>query len=65
MKSKSLLSIGIVALCLTGTAAAEAPKFASGMLVDAQGMTGRIDRARGTETIVPQGGVVWVFALRR
>ena len=26
---------------------------------------GRIDRARGTETIVPQGGVVWVFALDR
>jgi alcohol dehydrogenase (cytochrome c) len=37
----------------------------SGWGVDAQGMTGRIDRFRGTETIVPQGGVVWVFALRR
>jgi alcohol dehydrogenase (cytochrome c) len=37
----------------------------SGWGVDAQGMQGRIDRARGTETIVPQGGVVWVFALRR
>jgi alcohol dehydrogenase (cytochrome c) len=37
----------------------------SGWGVDAQGMTGRIDRARGTETLVPQGGVVWVFALRR
>jgi alcohol dehydrogenase (cytochrome c) len=37
----------------------------SGWGVDAQGMTARIDRARGTETIVPQGGVVWVFALRR
>jgi alcohol dehydrogenase (cytochrome c) len=37
----------------------------SGWGVDAQGMTGRIDRARGTETIVPQGGVVWVFAVRR
>jgi alcohol dehydrogenase (cytochrome c) len=35
----------------------------SGWGVDAQGMTARIDRARGTETIVPQGGVVWVFAL--
>ena len=35
----------------------------SGWGVDAQGMTGRIDRARGTDTIVPQGGVVWVFAL--
>jgi len=35
----------------------------SGWGVDAQGMTGRIDKARGTETIVPQGGVVWVFAL--
>jgi len=37
----------------------------SGWGVDAQGMTGRIDRARNTETIVPQGGVIWVFALRR
>jgi alcohol dehydrogenase (cytochrome c) len=37
----------------------------SGWGVDAQGMLGRIDRARNTETIVPQGGVVWVFALRR
>ncbi|MBN1240892.1 MAG: methanol/ethanol family PQQ-dependent dehydrogenase [Gammaproteobacteria bacterium] len=37
----------------------------SGWGVDAQGMLGRIDRYRGTETIVPQGGVVWVFALRR
>ncbi|HLF11234.1 MAG TPA: methanol/ethanol family PQQ-dependent dehydrogenase [Gammaproteobacteria bacterium] len=37
----------------------------SGWGVDAQGMLGRIDRFRGTETIVPQGGVVWVFALRR
>jgi alcohol dehydrogenase (cytochrome c) len=37
----------------------------SGWGVDAQGMTARIDRARGTETIVPQGGVVWVFALAR
>jgi alcohol dehydrogenase (cytochrome c) len=37
----------------------------SGWGVDAQGMTARIDRARGTETIVPQGGVVWVFALPR
>ncbi|HJR70302.1 MAG TPA: PQQ-dependent dehydrogenase, methanol/ethanol family [Gammaproteobacteria bacterium] len=37
----------------------------SGWGVDAQAMTARIDTARGTETIVPQGGVVWVFALRR
>jgi alcohol dehydrogenase (cytochrome c) len=37
----------------------------SGWGVDAQGMTARVDRARGTETIVPQGGVVWVFALKR
>ncbi len=36
----------------------------SGWGVDAQGMLGRIDHARNTETIVPQGGVVWVFALR-
>jgi len=37
----------------------------SGWGVDAQGMLGRIDKARNTETIVPQGGVVWVFALRK
>jgi len=36
----------------------------SGWGVDAQGMLGRIDKARGTDTVVPQGGVVWVFALR-
>jgi alcohol dehydrogenase (cytochrome c) len=36
----------------------------SGWGVDAQGMLGRIDKFRGTDTIVPQGGVVWVFALR-
>lgn len=35
----------------------------SGWGVDAAGMTGRIDRQRGTRTYVPQGGVVWVFAL--
>ena len=35
----------------------------SGWGVDAQGMLTRIDKARGTETVVPQGGVVWVFAL--
>jgi len=37
----------------------------SGYGVDAAGMLRRIDQARGTETIVPQGGVVWVFALER
>lgn len=26
-------------------------------------MTRRIDQSRGTNTIVPQGGVIWVFAL--
>jgi len=35
----------------------------SGYGVDAQGMMRAIDRVRGTQTIVPQGGVVWVFAL--
>jgi len=35
----------------------------SGWGVDAQGMLGRIDKARGTDTVVPQGGVIWVFAL--
>jgi len=37
----------------------------SGFGVDAASMTGRIDQERGTRTIVPQGGVVWVFALPR
>jgi hypothetical protein len=32
--------------------------------VDAASMTSRIDLQRGTTTYVPQGGVVWVFALR-
>jgi alcohol dehydrogenase (cytochrome c) len=36
----------------------------SGWGVDAQGMTRGVDRNRRTETIIPQGGVVWVFALR-
>jgi alcohol dehydrogenase (cytochrome c) len=35
----------------------------SGWGVDAASMTGRIDRARGTRTIIPQGGVIWVFAM--
>ncbi|MEX0619162.1 MAG: PQQ-dependent dehydrogenase, methanol/ethanol family [Pseudohongiellaceae bacterium] len=35
----------------------------SGWGVDAASMTARIDQARGTATFVPQGGVVWVFAL--
>ena len=36
----------------------------SGWGVDAQRMQGAIDGYRGTETFVPQGGVLWVFALR-
>lgn len=35
----------------------------SGWGVDAAGMTANIDRQRGTRTFIPQGGVVWVFAL--
>ena len=35
----------------------------AGWGVDAVGMGRRIDDARGTSTYVPQGGVVWVFAL--
>lgn len=35
----------------------------SGWGVDAASKTARIDLARGTRTFVPQGGVVWVFAL--
>src|SRR5690606_17753193 len=37
----------------------------SGWGVDAAGMQRRLDQLQGKETIVPQGGVVWVFALRR
>ena len=37
----------------------------SGWGVDAASMTGRINRDRGTETFVPEGGVIWVFALQR
>lgn len=35
----------------------------SGWGVDAAAMTGRIDVELGLQTFVPQGGVVWVFAL--
>lgn len=37
----------------------------SGYGVDAAGMLGAIDEFRGSQTIVPQGGVIWVFALPR
>jgi alcohol dehydrogenase (cytochrome c) len=37
----------------------------SGWGVDAASMGRRIDGQRGTSTFVPEGGVVWVFALRR
>lgn len=37
----------------------------AGWGVDPVGMGRRIDEARGTFTYVPQGGVVWVFALER
>ena len=36
----------------------------SGYGVDAQSMQGVINRSRGTNMQVPQGGVIWVFALR-
>ena len=35
----------------------------SGFGVDAASMQRRVDADRGTETFVPQGGVIWVFAL--
>jgi len=37
----------------------------SGWGVDAQRMQGALDEARGTKTDVPQGGVIWVFAIRK
>ena len=36
----------------------------SGWGVDAQKMQARLDTLLGTTTMVPQGGVLWVFALR-
>jgi len=35
----------------------------SGWGVDAQRMQNSLDDIRGTKTDVPQGGVIWVFAL--
>jgi alcohol dehydrogenase (cytochrome c) len=37
----------------------------AGWGVDAVSMGRWIDQARGTSTFVPQGGVLWVFALER
>ena len=37
----------------------------SGWGVDAQRVQDFLDTARGTKTHVPQGGVIWVFALRK
>ena len=37
----------------------------SGWGIDAQRMQGAIDRSLGQTTLVPQGGVLWVFALQR
>ena len=36
----------------------------SGWGVDAQKMQTRLDNSMGTKTYVPQGGVIWVFAVR-
>ena len=37
----------------------------SGFGVDAASMRRRVDADQGTESFVPQGGVIWVFALRQ
>ena len=37
----------------------------SGWGVDAASMAGRLARLRGTSSFIPQGGVIWVFALPR
>jgi alcohol dehydrogenase (cytochrome c) len=37
----------------------------SGWGVDAVKMQASLDGVRGTTTFVPQGGVLWVFALER
>ena len=36
----------------------------SGWGVDAQRMQGALDNLRDYKTVVPQGGVIWVFALQ-
>jgi alcohol dehydrogenase (cytochrome c) len=37
----------------------------SGWGVDAQRKQELLDKAFGTKTVVPQGGVLWVFALKK
>ena len=37
----------------------------SGWGVDAQRMQESLDKFRGTLTDVPQGGVIWVFAVKK
>jgi len=37
----------------------------SGWGVDAQRMQDSLDKFRGTKTDVPQGGVIWVFAVKK
>jgi len=36
----------------------------AGWGVDAQKMINRLDQSMGTKTHVPQGGVIWVFAVK-
>jgi len=36
----------------------------AGWGVDAQKMISRLDQTAGTTTHVPQGGVIWVFAVQ-
>ena len=38
--------------------------FSSGWGVDAQKMVGRLNDTMKTKVTVPQGGVVWVFAVK-
>jgi alcohol dehydrogenase (cytochrome c) len=37
----------------------------SGWGVDAAGQQGLINKITGVDTVVPEGGVIWVFALPR
>ena len=48
-------------------AALEGPKapVQSGWGIDAQRMQGALDDILGAKTEVPQGGVIWVFAVKR
>ena len=61
----NLSSASVIALDVeTGKIRGHYIAVQSGWGVDAQRMQARLDTFLGTTTEVPQGGVVWVFAVR-